>query len=136
MTSCDEAANEDDIVAPVEDLSNAAIVSVTVINVPPYFWDNGSSPDLYLKLSLALDTTITYVTNQVSNVEEVPQILNFSQPIPMSNSIWHLQLLDYDLNHDDVIYDIIFNPYDRASDGKIPIFINDLLCMEFNYVQP
>lgn len=133
LTSCDK---EVDIIVPVEDLSNTSIVSVTIINIPPYFWDNGSSPDLYLTLSLVSDSTITYITNQVNNVEQVPQILNFPQRIPMSNSTWHLQLLDQDdLNTHDVIYDILFNPHVSASNGKIPIIIDGVLLMEFNYVK-
>ena len=136
LPSCDTETNEDDLVPPVEDLSNTAIESVTIINVPPYYWDNGSSPDLYLTLSLVYDTTIVYNTNQVDNVEEVPQMLHFSQLIPISDSAWRLQLLDQDdFNAHDVIYDIIFNPHDKASTGKIPIIIDDLLVMEFNYVK-
>ena len=137
LSSCDTETDEDDLVPPVEDLSNTAIESVTIINVPPYYWDNGSSPDLYLKVSLVSDSdTNYYYTNQVDNVEEVPQMLHFSQLIPISDSAWRLQLLDQDdFNAHDVIYDIIFNPHDKASTGKIPIIIDDLLVMEFNYVK-
>ena len=137
LSSCDTETDEDDLVPPVEDLSNTAIESVTIINVPPYYWDNGSSPDLYLKVSLVSDSdTNYYYTNQVDNVEEVPQMLHFSQLIPISDSAWRLQLLDQDdFNAHVVIYYIIFNPHDKASTGKIPIIIDDLLVMEFNYVK-
>lgn len=130
ITSC----VEDGTVEPKEDLSDAKIESVTIINVPPYYWDNGSSPDLYLTLTSTSDPSLTYTSNTVDNVEEVPQILNFQQDIPITDELWELVLLDHDdLNADDVIYVIAFNPYSDASAGKIPVYNDGILLMEFNY---
>lgn len=133
FTSCDR---EDEDVVPMEDLSNTKIKSVTIINVPPFYWDNGSSPDLYLTLSSTSDPSIVYTTNQVNNVEIVPQNLDFPQAVPMTNELWELKLLDHDvLNADDVIYIVSFNPYNGALAGKVPIYNDGILLMEFNYTK-
>lgn len=135
ITACD--TEKDDVIAPVEDLSNTFIKSVTIINIPPFNWDNGSSPDLYLILSLFSDTNIVYFTNQVDNVEKVPDTLYFSQHVPLFDDIWQINLIDQDdINDHDVIYKISSNLYKNASNGKIPIIIDDLLLMEFNYSTP
>lgn len=135
LNSCSKDDDDEDIVL-MEDLSNTRIESVSIINVSPFYWDNGSSPDLYLTLSPVSNSSIVYITNQVDNVEQVPQRLDFSQSIAMTNEVWQLQLLDHDvLNSDDVIYDVLFNPHNRASNGKVPVIVDGLLLMEFNYIK-
>ena len=128
ITSCEE---ENDI----GNLDNAYIESVTVINVPPYYWDNASSPDLQLKLAPKSSSEWRYLTNRIKNVEVVPEILLFDVDIKITDEDWELELIDYDdLNADDVIYRITFNPYEDAENSKIPIFYNGLLVLEFNYL--
>ena len=134
FSSCSD--DEGDEVQPilVEDLSGTYITSVTIINVPPFYWDNGSSPDLQLSLALQTSNTWTYTTNKVDNVEKVPQILNFSDRIYLTDEEWELLLIDQDdLNSDDEIYRLSFNPMKDAKDGIIPIYTRGLLVMEFNY---
>lgn len=127
LSSCEELDE-------TEDLENAYIESVTIINIPPYYWDNGSSPDLLLKLAKQNSPEWTYLTNQSDNVESVPEILLFDEEINITNEDWELELVDIDdFNEDDQIYRIIFNPFDNAEKGKIPIYHNDLLVLEFNY---
>lgn len=134
FSSCDKDDDDDIVPMSVEDLSKAHITSVTIINVPPYFWDTGSSPDLQLKLALKTDTTWTYITNRVDNVEQVPQELLFMDRIDITDEEWQLELIDHDsVGADDKIYQIMFNPMNDAKDGVIPIYKNGLLVMEFNY---
>jgi hypothetical protein len=68
FSSCEETETYE----PVENLNNAYIESVKIINVPPYYWDTGSSPDLQLKLSKESSSEWTYITELKEEVEEVP----------------------------------------------------------------
>jgi hypothetical protein len=132
LTACSK--DDDDSPEPLEqkeDLSNTYFQSTTIINVPPYYWDNGSSPDLYLTLAPLSNLSAVYSTVTINNVERAPQLLEFQQLVPMTNELWELTLYD----EDDVIYVIQFNPHSEASRGKIPIYQDGLLVLEFNYVK-
>jgi hypothetical protein len=115
-------------------MDNTYFDEVEVINVPPYNWDNGSGPDLYVKLAKNSSSQWDHISNTIQNVENVPSYLSFLEPVEVTNEDWRIQLCDHDdLNSDDIIYDIQFNPY-NASDGKsIPIILDDLLIMNIKY---
>ena len=131
FSSCEETETYE----PKENLNNAYIESVIIINFPPYYWDTGSSPDLQLKLSIENSSDWTYISELREEVEEVPITLRLSDRAKISNEDWELELIDKDnLNADDIIYRIIFNPFKNADNGKIPIYNNGLLVLEFNYI--
>ena len=131
FSSCEETETYE----PEESLNNAYIESVRIINVPPYYWDTGSSPDLQLKLSIENSSDWTYISELREEVEEVPITLRLFDRAKISNEDWELELIDKDnLNADDIIYRIIFNPFKDADNGKTPIYNNGLLVLEFNYI--
>lgn len=131
FSSCEETETYE----PEENLNNAYIESVRIINVPPYYWDTGSSPDLQLKLSIENSSDWTYISELREEVEEVPITLRLFDRAKISNEDWELELIDKDnLNADDIIYRIIFNPFKDADNGKTPIYNNGLLVLEFNYI--
>lgn len=137
LASCTKEEEEEEELVETEVIGDIYVTSVTIINVPPDNWDVDGGPDLQLKLTQDSSSEWNYITNKLSDVTQVPSLLEFYEPIKMTDELWAIQLIDVDgLTSDDLIYEnLTFNPYQQVLDSVIPIYNNGLLVMELNYIQ-